>query len=339
MRVILLGGAGYLGSALVPQLLKRNYEVIVYDLLWFGNNLPKEATVYKKNILDLVSDDLSNADAVVFIAGVSNDPMAEYSPAINFMGNAAAPAYAAYLTKKCGIKRFVYASSCSIYGYTAGEAMTEEASVNPSFPYGISKLQGESAVMMMEDKSFKPISLRKGTIYGWSPRMRYDLVVNTMLKCALTDHKITVHNPGLWRPLISTSDAARAYIRAIEADPSISGIYNISYDNYTIGRLADEVCAELRTHNINNIDLDIQNRHDFRNYKVSHEKARIELDFVPEVSPRDAVKEVLKKILDEAPAQISNTKFATKKINYNNREWFKYLNDSKYYNIEVFKEL
>ena len=112
----------------------------------------------------------------------------------------------AFITKKAGISRFIYASTCSVYGFTDNEVMTEHSPVSPQYPYGISKLQAEYSIMNMKDNNFRPISLRKGTVGGWSPRMRFDLVVNTMTKCALTEKKIIVHNPNLWRPLVDIRD-------------------------------------------------------------------------------------------------------------------------------------
>src|ERR1700749_328056 len=149
--------------------------------------------------------------------------MAEYSPSMNFIFNAAAPAFLAYIAKKAGVRRYIYASSCSVYGYTENELYDETRQVTSAYPYGISKLQGEQAVMNMADKNFSVIALRKGTVCGYSPRMRLDLIVNAMFKSALKDGIIHVSNPAIWRPILSIDDATTAYIRAIEADPSLTG--------------------------------------------------------------------------------------------------------------------
>src|SRR5579864_170942 len=147
MKILVAGGAGYLGSVLIPKLLERGYKVDVVDLFWFGNHLPSEVRILNKDIFELSVVDLSGYDQVVFLAGLSNDPMAEYSPSKNFIFNAAAPAYLAYIAKKAGLRRYVYASSCSVYGYTDNELFDESRPVASSYPYGISKLQGEQAVM------------------------------------------------------------------------------------------------------------------------------------------------------------------------------------------------
>jgi len=228
MKLLISGGAGYLGSALIPKLLERQYTVDVVDLFWFGNHLPPETGVVNADIFSLQVSDLTGYDQVIFLAGLSNDPMAEYSPSKNFVFNAAAPAFLAYMAKKAGARRFVYASSCSVYGYTENELYDETKPVSSVYPYGISKLQGEQAVMNLVDDKFSVISLRKGTASGYSPRMRLDLIINTMFTCAMRDGEVTVHNPSIWRPIISIEDATSAYVRAIEANERISGIFNVA---------------------------------------------------------------------------------------------------------------
>src|SRR6202007_935883 len=157
--------------------------------------------ILNRDIFQLSEEDLEPYDQVIFLAGLSNDPMAEYSPSKNFVFNAAAPSYLAYTAKRAKVKRYVYASSCSVYGYTENELYDETRSVGSAYPYGISKLQGEQAALQLADDNFSVISLRKGTISGYSPRMRLDLIINTMFKTALRDGVITVNNPTIWRPI------------------------------------------------------------------------------------------------------------------------------------------
>ncbi len=219
MKLLIAGGAGYLGSVLIPKLLDRGYNVAVVDLFWFGNHLPGEVDILRKDIFDIDAEDLAEFDQAVFLAGLSNDPMAEYSPSKNFIYNAAAPAYLAYIAKKAGLRRYVYASSCSVYGYTDNELFDESRPVSSSYPYGISKLQGEQAVMNLADDQFSVIALRKGTVSGYSPRMRLDLIINTMFKTAVCERRIMVNNPSIWRPILSIEDAANAYIRRSKRVP------------------------------------------------------------------------------------------------------------------------
>jgi nucleoside-diphosphate-sugar epimerase len=316
MRLLVAGGAGYLGSALIPKLLERGYKIDVVDLFWFGNHLPGEVGILHKDIFDLCVADLAGYDQVVFLAGLSNDPMAEFSPSKNFIFNAAAPAYLAYIAKRAGVKRYIYASSCSVYGYTEDELFDETRPVSSSYPYGISKLQGEQAVINLVDSGFSVISLRKGTVSGYSPRMRLDLIINTMFKCAVQDREITVNNPSIWRPIISVDDAVSAYIRAVEASDKISGIFNVASSNYTVGEVADQVENEVEERLGISVRLNIKHNKDVRNYKVSVEKARNVLSF----HPRHDVRCIVRNLVE-------------------NMDKFSDWSNPAYYNIETFRLL
>lgn len=316
MKLLIAGGAGYVGSALIPLLLERGYAVDVVDLFWFGNHLPDGVGIVSKDIFALTAEDLCSYDEVVFLAGLSNDPMAEYSPSKNFVYNAAAPAYLAYIAKRAGVHRYVYACSCSVYGYTENELFDEERPAGACYPYGISKLQGERAVMQMVDRDFSVISLRKGTISGYSPRMRYDLIVNTMFKCAMRDGVITINNPSIWRPFLAIEDATMAYTRAIEAAPTISGIFNVASGNHTVGEIADLVKMAVEKEFGRKIALNIRHVDDARNYKVSTEKAGTVLSFHAHQSVESIVSHL---------------------ISYMDRcsDW----DNPQYYNISVFRQL
>lgn len=293
MRILVAGGAGYVGSALVPKLVARGYEVDVVDLLWFGNKLPESVRVIQRDVLHLTVEDLKGYEQVIFLAGLSNDPMAEYSPAKNFVFNAATPAYLAYIAKQAGVRRYVYASSCSVYGYTENELYDETAPAVSNYPYGISKLQGEAAARQMADAGFSVIALRKGTVCGWSPRMRLDLVVNTMFKTAVTTGTITVNNPSIWRPILAIQDAVSAYIRAVEAPESISGVFNVASGNFTLGELADHVSAALKEFMGLEPRLAIKHVTDLRNYKVCTARAGTTLSFKPQHDIRSIVHELV----------------------------------------------
>ena len=316
MKIMVAGGAGYVGSLLVPRLLERDYEVDVVDLLWFGNHLPRGVKVTNRDIMSLTEEDVGGYDQVVFIAGLSNDPMAEYSPARNFIDNAACPAYLAYICKRAGVKRLIFGSSCSVYGYSVDQLCDEDSPAVSNYPYGISKLQGEFACLRQQDDRFSTICLRKGTVSGYSPRMRLDLVVNTMFKTAFVDRTITVNNPSIWRPVLDIRDAVSAYIRAIDAAYHISGIFNVASANYTVGEIADYVREGVKEHLNIDVKLNIKFLEDFRNYKVSLEKARNVLSF----NPRYNVKDIVKNLVE-------------------NVDKFKDMDNPSYYNIRVFKTL
>jgi len=314
-KVLVAGGAGYIGTLLSTELKERGYSVSVVDQLWFGNHFIEQTPVEQRDIMNLTTEDLVGFDCVVFLGGLSNDPMAKYNPSMNFVENSAVPSYLAFISKEAGVKRFVYASTCSVYGYTANKLLDEtSASIAPQYPYGISKLAAEKSIMNLQDDNFRPIALRKGTVGGWSPRMRFDLVVNAMTKTALTEGKIIVNNPSIWRPLVDIRDVVAAYVRSIESNLDVSGVYNISEDNYTIGRLADLVKDTLVSEG-HKVKIDTRNVQDFRNYKVQNSKAQMELDFKPRYTPQDSVMSILKNIDNSLD-----------------------LSDKRYYNIQVFKE-
>ena len=315
-KILIAGGAGYIGTELSNDLSLRGYDVTVVDLFWFGNYLSDDVKQINKNLIDLKQEDVRGYDAVVFLAGLSNDPMANFSPSKNFIENAAVPTYLAFISKQAGVPRFVYASSCSVYGFTDNEVMDEDSPVNPQYPYGISKLQGEYAIMKMADEGFRPIAMRKGTVGGWSSRMRFDLVVNTMTKYALSQGKITVHNPNLWRPLIDIRDVVTAYRKAIMCSLNISEVFNICGENYTIGRLANDVVNEFAAAGMV-IEVDTQNRPDVRNYLASNEKAKRVLDFTPEFGPANSIQQIIRHVKE-------------KNIDLDNK---------RHYNIKTFMEL
>ena len=315
-KILVAGGAGYIGTELCKRLLKLDYKVTVIDDLWFGNNLDPKVELIKKDLFQVSHTELKGFDTVIFLAGVSNDPMAEFSPSENFIQNAACPAYLAYESKRAGVKRFIYASSCSVYGYTVDELYDESAPTTCGYPYGISKLQGENGVMQLVDKNFSGISLRQGTVCGYSDRMRFDLVVNTMFKNAITLGEITVNNPSIWRPIYHIQDACSAFIRAIQAPENISGIFNVASDNYTLGQIGDIVSAEMSRNLKKEIKMHINDMQDFRNYKVSTKNAKNTLGFTPIYGIKDIINQLFEKA-----------------------DLFSNFDDDKYYNIRVFESL
>ncbi len=316
MRVAVIGGCGYIGSVLTPRLANRGYDVKVYDLQWFGNRLPPGVPVEKKSVMEIGERELAGVDAVIFIAGLSNDPMAEYSPARNFVENASAPSYLAYVAKRAGVRRMIHGGSCSVYGYTVNELYDESAPAVSHYPYGISKLQGEFGCLQLRDDKFSVIALRQGTVSGYSPRMRLDLIVNTMFKCAVADGVIVVNNPSIWRPILSIQDAADAYVRSVEAAPEISGVFNVASGNYTVGEVADYVAEGVRERMGVEARIDVRRVQDFRNYKVSCEHARNVLGF----HPHQGVPEIVKDLVA-------------------NVDKFRDFADPSYYNIQTFKTI
>ena len=316
MKILVGGGAGFIGSVLAPQLQEHGYEVDVVDLMWFGNHLPEGTNVLQRDLLDLREDDLGGYEQIIFLAGLSNDPMAEYSPARNFVENGALPSYLAFIAKRAGVRRFVYGSSCSVYGYTINALYDEESPVTCGYPYGVSKLQGERGVLQLQDENFSTIALRQGTVCGYSPRTRFDLIVNTMFKCAIADGRVMVTNPSIWQPILDVRDTASAFLRAVQAYYSISGVFNVAYDNFTVGQIADTVKDEVEELSGKKVGITIQNIQDYRNYKVTCQKARTYLGFRPKYSIAETVKNL-----------------------YAHLDAYGDFSDEVFYNIDTFKQL
>jgi nucleoside-diphosphate-sugar epimerase len=315
-KILLAGGAGYIGTELCKRLLKLDYSITVIDDLWFGNNLDPKIQLIKKDLFQVSHGELKDYDTVIFLGGVSNDPMAEFSPSENFIQNAACPTFLAYESKRAGVKRFIYASSCSVYGYTVDELYDESSPTTCAYPYGISKLQGEAGVMQLSDENFSVISLRQGTVCGYSDRMRFDLVINTMFKNAITQGEVTVSNPSIWRPIYHIQDACTAFIRSIQAPESISGIFNVASDNYTLGQIGDIMGVEMAKNTNKEVKVKLNNIQDFRNYKVSIQHAKNTLGFTPSYGIQDIINDL-----------------------FNNKHKFNNYDDDKYYNIKIFKSL
>lgn len=316
VKLLVAGGAGYIGSVLVPMLREYGYEVDVADLLWFGNHLPGDVRIRRCDLFSLDNRDMEGYDQVLFLAGLSNDPMAEFNPALNFIQNGALPAYLAYRARQAGVRRFIYASSCSVYGYTVNKLYDEDSPVTCAYPYGISKLAGEHVVLQQQEGDFSVVALRQGTVNGYSPRMRFDLIVNAMFKSAVASGRIIVNNPAIWRPLIDVRDTASAFVRAVQADPAISGVYNVAYDNFTVGQVADLVKDAVEERTGKKIQVELRNMKDFRNYKVSCARAQTCLGFRPKYGVTAMVDSLFRHLDDYGD-----------------------LSNPAYYNIEVFKNL
>lgn len=293
MKVCIAGGAGYIGSRLAPYLDARGYDVVVIDSFLFGNYLPPNITVTRKDLFECTPEDFVGFDQVIFLAGISNDPMAEFSPQYTFIGNSALPGYIGYCSRKAGVKRFIYASSTSIYGTIPDRVYTENDNPEPRYPYGVSKLQGEFGVTSLRSDTFSVIALRQGTVSGHSPRMRFDLFINTMFASAMTQGRIVVCNPELNRPFYDIADAVRAYEYALNADVSLHGVFNVATKNYSVIEVARDVVEYFARHG-RAIGISTYNAEDSRTYKVDISLASKFLSFIPTGS----VARVLDELLD-----------------------------------------
>ena len=311
MRVLVTGGAGYIGAVLCRQLLEAGHGVVVVDRLFWGRK-PLEGLDVEIVPGDLRAFDeawLAGIDAVCHLGGLSNDPTAEYNTAANWQMNAVATERLVAACKAHGIRRFTFASSASIYDSEASSlelvsspVMCDETTVvAPRGAYSISKKHAEDVVLGAADDAFAPVIFRQGTVYGYSPRMRFDLVVNTFLKDAIVSRRLLLHGGGwMWRPLVDVEDVARVHVLALAAPlETIRGqIFNVLEENYQIRQLAMLVAGSLSL-------LDPAIRVDLqeaplptlvRNYRMSNAKLSKALDFTPSRTVLESITDMLAKL-------------------------------------------
>ena len=332
-RVLLVGGCGYLGSVLANELLEQGYAVRVFDRLYYGDaglrDCRDRVELRRGDMRSVGASVLENVVAVVNVGGLSNDPTAEYDPKANHEMNTVAAKTLADLCVSHGVERYLFASSCSIYDRGVGDeardvVLSEDAEVSPRAAYSSSKYAAEKLLLEMANDDFCPVILRFGTLFGFSPRMRYDLVVNTFVKDALSKGYLTVHYGGeLWRPLLEVRDAARAIIACLNAprDRVVGQVFNALFTNSRISELAMRVREAL-----GEIGIDVDIRPDYgyrgvRSYRVSSAKIRRVLDFQPRISVEESVKTMVGKIDQYGYDDFANPR-------YYNIQWMRLLEEA-----------
>jgi nucleoside-diphosphate-sugar epimerase len=283
MKILVTGTEGYLGCLLVPSLIQDGHEVIAvdtgfYKTGWLYNGSAITAQTLNKDIRDVTAADLAGADAIVHMAELSNDPTGELAPHITYEINHKGSVRLAALAKRAGIKRFVYTSSCSVYGLAAADHMTEESPVNPQTAYATCKTLVERDVRLMADKDFSPTFLRNATAYGASPRMRFDIVLNNLAGLAWTTKEIKMVSDGTpWRPLVHALDIAKAVGCVLKAPRDIihNEIFNVgdTGHNYTIKQIAEIVADVFQGCQVSFGQQGADNR----SYRVSFEKIKTKL--------------------------------------------------------------
>ena len=306
--ILVVGGAGYVGAVLVSELLERGYTVRVVDRLYFGDRGLADV----RDRVDLVVADmrriepshLEGVQAVINVGGLSNDPTAEYNPAANYEMNTMAAVRLAELSRAAGVRRYLFASSCSVYDRGLSEEETdlvydETAPVAPRAAYALSKLEAEQQLLAMSGKDFCPVVLRKGTVFGFSPRMRFDLVVNTFVRDALASGRIHLVRGGeMWRPLVEVRDVARAYIACLGADEDVvrGQVFNVAHGNMRISELALRVREALREEGVAAEIVADYSYRGVRSYRVSCRKIQNALGFRAVVSVEDAVRDMVRRL-------------------------------------------
>lgn len=277
-RVLLTGHNGYIGSIMAPMLARAGYGVVGLDTGYFdpctliADNVRVPAL--RKDIRDVGIDDLRGFDAVIHLAALSNDPIgnldAEWTRQINFEGTARLAEFA----KAAGVKRFLFSSSCIMYGMSEANVVDEKSPLDPRTEYARSKVLAENAVRKLAGDGFSPTFLRNGTIYGLSPRMRFDTVLNDLVGTAVATGKVVVHSDGKpWRPVVHVEDVARAFMTILEAP--IETVHNQAF-NIGANQLNHQIreLAEIVARNVPDCALEMraQSGADQRTYKADFSK-------------------------------------------------------------------
>jgi nucleoside-diphosphate-sugar epimerase len=303
-RLLVAGGAGYIGCVLVPRLLERGYRVRLLDRLYFGEDALHEVRdrieLVVADVRDIPGDALDDVDGVINLSGLSNDPTAEFDPEANWQMNAVATETLGRLCVERGIERYVFASSCSLYDGMPPGMHDETADIRPRAAYATSKRYGEEKLLELAGEGLVPVLLRNGTVYGYSPRMRFDLVVNTFVKDALLNGKLLLHGGGwMWRPLVDVRDVSDAMIAAYEAPAAkVRGeIFNVLHSNYQIRELAMLVAGSVQLVKDRRIELEeVPAPKLTRDYECSNAKLSTTLGFIPRHSVLEAVTDLLQRI-------------------------------------------
>jgi nucleoside-diphosphate-sugar epimerase len=325
--VLVTGGAGYIGCVLTARLLDRGYRVRVLDRLYWGEqpltDVRDRIELVEADVRDVPDSALDGVDGVIHLAGLSNDPTAEYDPDANWQMNAVATEQLGRACVHRGIERLVFASSCSLYDGLPLGMHHEGAAIEPRGAYATSKRYAEQALLGLAGDGFCPVILRNGTVYGWSPRMRFDLVVNTFVKDALVEERLLLHGGGwMWRPLADVQDVSDAMILGLEADADLvrGEIFNVLHSNYQIRELAMLVAGSVQLRGRNVRLEEVPAPALMRDYECANAKISQRLGFLPRRSVVQAVAELLEQI------DVSDRTFLSDPRHYNIR-WMELLNE------------
>ena len=305
MRVLITGHNGYIGSILSGVLQEAGFEVhgldsYLFSNCTFGPDVP-DIPAIQKDVRDVEAADLEGYDAICHLAGISNDPVGDLNASVTYEINHLASTRLAALAKEVGVSRFVFSSSCSIYGASPGGVVDEESPINPVTAYGWSKIKVEDDLRSLADDRFSPVFLRNATAYGASPRLRADLVINNLVGYAVLQGTVLMKSDGTpWRPLIHIEDISRAFAAALSAprDRVHNQVFNVAVpgQNYQIRQLAEIVEGTVDGAEIRLAD---KAGPDIRDYRVDAGKiSELLPEFEPVWTVEDGVAEVYKAFVD-----------------------------------------
>lgn len=293
MRVLLTGHKGYIGTVLSPMLLDAGHDVHgldsdIFSRCTYGDD-PKSIPETIKDIRDVTIDDVKGFDAVLHLAGLSNDPLGDLNADLTYEINHRASVRIAALAKEAGVKRFIFSSSCSNYGAGGDDLLTEDGDLNPVTPYGKSKVLVEQDVSKLADNTFCPLYLRNATAYGVSPRLRFDLVLNNLVAWAYTTGAVRLKSDGTpWRPIVHIEDISRAFVATLHAptDKVYNRAFNVGVpgENFRIREIAEIVRDAVPN---SEVSFAPDASPDKRNYRVDCSLAQRE---VPEFKPQWTVR-------------------------------------------------
>lgn len=300
MRILLTGAQGYLGTVMSDYLTHRGHEVRGLDSGLFAGCVlgpqPVDPPMVMMDIRDVTPEHFTDIDAVIHLAALSNDPLGHLAPEITYDINFHASVRLAEAAKAAGVRHFLYSSTCSVYGAAGDSLVNEDAVLRPVTPYAESKVRVEEALIALADADFHPVSLRNATVFGFSPRLRADIVVNNLVGHAVTTNEITVLSDGTpWRPLVHVLDVAQAFAAILEADREAvrHHAYNVGWtqNNVTVAEVAQAVAEAVPAARMN-----ITGEHggDPRSYRVDFSRITTDIPaFDPQWTIRDGVDELV----------------------------------------------